>query len=285
MEQLRPFVKWVGGKTQLLPAIASLMPKTYRHYYEPFLGGGALLFHIQPDVAYISDINPVLVQTYRDIRNHPTDFMQATHDIDVLLQVPTFSQQDRNQYYLSCRSAFNKLLREKDYGLKSSALFLFLNKHCFNGLYRTNQRGEFNAPFAYTARNSFQKEHIAAVSRFLSHRGIHLAAQDFALTCALPREGDFVFIDSPYAPLTDNSFVSYTKSGFPASEHVRLALTVRDMAERGVKVMVTNHDTPFIHELYDGFSFRKVPVHRNINCDGAHRYGEEVIITTYPQET
>ena len=114
----------------------------------------------------------------------------------------------------------------------------------------------------------------AVLRRAISQRALYL---DVELM-------DFVFIDSPYAPLTDTSFVSYTKSGFPASEHVRLSLTVRDMAERGVKVMVTNHDTPFIHELYDGFSFRKVPVHRNINCDGKHRYGEEVIITTYPQE-
>lgn len=281
MQDLRPFIKWAGGKTQLLPTLTALMPKSYNRYFEPFLGGGAMLFHLHPEHAYASDINPVLVQTYIDIKERPRELMQMLACIDKLLKVPTLGMADKNDYYIEIRKEYNKLLRKKEYGLQSSALLLFLNKHCFNGLYRTNRKGEFNAPFAYTSRSSFKEENIAAVSKFLKQNSVHLCAQDFAYTCELAEKGDFVFIDSPYAPLTDTSFVGYTQYGFPASEHVRLALIVREMAARGVMVMVTNHNTPFIHELYSDFFFLTVPVHRNINRNGNSRYGEEVIITTY----
>lgn len=281
MKKLRPFVKWAGGKTQLLPAIRERMPKSYRRYIEPFLGGGALLLATRPCDAIASDSNPVLIQAYADIQEHPETVMEKTRHLDHMLQEKQ-TREDQNACYQAIRARFNACLGKGSLNTTSTALFLFLNKHCFNGLYRMNQRGEFNAPFAYTARDSFTEEEILAVSGFLQETKVQLSCCDFGDTCRKAREGDFVFIDSPYAPIGEaKNFVSYTKAGFTEADHRRLAETVRNMAHRGAMVLVTNHDTPLIRKLYEGFPIEKVRVHRNISCDGRNRYGEEVLITTY----
>lgn len=280
MSYLRPFIKWVGGKTQLLSVLENRIPSTYSRYFEPFLGGGALLFSQRPEQAFVSDTNPVLIQAYLDVRDHPQELMRYTHKLDILLQAEGLTQKEQNDYYLGIRETFNAFLKKREYGLQSSGLFLFLNKHAFNGLYRTNRKGAFNAPFAYSIRDSFQAKNILAVSSFLRTHAVSLFCQDFEKTCEDAGKGDFVFFDSPYAPLTDTSFVSYTKEGFSKDDHIRLARLAKKLSDRGASVMVTNHNTPFIRELYDGFSMEAVSVHRNINRDGKNRYGEELIITS-----
>ena len=158
-------------------------------------------------------------------------------------------------------------------------MLVFLNKHCFNGLYRVNGKGLFNVPYNNSIRKSCDRESILAVSRAL--QGVKILTGDFQRTCDLARKGDFVFLDSPYAPLNPTSFEAYTKEGFDLRSHRRLAEVYAELTGRGCFCMLTNHNTELINELYGKYSRRVVPVKRLINSDAKKRTGEEIIITNY----
>ena len=270
-----PFVKWAGGKRQLLPQIKERMPEKYNTYYEPFVGGGAVTFELLPENAVINDINNALVNAYRQICNEPAAFLKAVGKLDSEMW------EDGKEYYYMLREHYNDKMLKSEYDVELAALFVFINKHCFNGLYRVNGRGLFNVPYNNSRRKSVDEDSILAVSKFL--KGVTILEGDFEAACANATEGDFVFIDSPYAPLNPTSFESYTKEGFDMESHKRLARLFDELTERGCHCMLTNHNTELINQLYGdkGYKIDVVSVKRMINSDATNRVGEEVIICNY----
>lgn len=270
-----PFVKWAGGKRQLLPQIKERMPEKYNNYYEPFVGGGAVTFELMPANALINDINKALINAYRQICNAPEAFLKAVKKLDAKMW------EDGKEYYYSLRERYNDKLMKAEYDIELAALFVFINKHCFNGLYRVNGKGLFNVPYNNSRRPSVDEGVIMAVSRYL--QGVIITDGDFEEACKDAGKGDFVFMDSPYAPLNPTSFESYTKEGFDIESHKRLAKLFDELTDRGCYCMLTNHNTDLISELYGnkGCRIDVVSVKRMINSDTSNRVGEEVIICNY----
>ena len=270
-----PFVKWAGGKRQLIPQIRERMPEKYNNYYEPFVGGGAVLFELQPANALINDINKALINTYNIICNEADAFLEAVNRLDEEMW------EDGKKYYYSVREHYNDKLMKSEYDVELAALFVFINKHCFNGLYRVNGKGLFNVPYNNSRRTSADENVIREVSKYL--KGVKIINGDFEEACKDAKKGDFVFIDSPYAPLNPTSFESYTKEGFDIESHKRVAKLYDELTARGCYCMLTNHNTELINELYGnkGYKIDVVSVKRMINSDASNRVGEEVIICNY----
>ena len=270
-----PFVKWAGGKRQLIPQIRERMPEKYNDYYEPFVGGGAVIFDLLPANALINDINKALINTYRTICNEPDTFLKEVNRLD------NDMWEDGKKYYYSIREHYNDKLMRSEYDVELATLFVFINKHCFNGLYRVNGKGLFNVPYNNSRRVSVDEDVIIATSEYL--RGVTIIDGDFEQACKNAKKGDFVFIDSPYAPLNPTSFESYTKEGFDIESHRRLARLYDELTKRGCYCMLTNHNTELINDLYGnkGYTIDVVSVKRMINSDASNRVGEEVIICNY----
>jgi DNA adenine methylase len=273
--EIVPFVKWAGGKRQLLSKIQERIPENYNHYFEPFVGGGAVFFGTQPSKALINDINKALINTYQRICDSPKEFLSEVNKIDSEMW------EDGKQYYYTIREHYNDKLMKSEYDVELAALFVFLNKHCFNGLYRVNGKGLFNVPYNNSRRVSVNGDSIIEISKYL--QGITIIDGDFEDACRDARKGDFVFLDSPYAPLNPTSFESYTKEGFDIESHKRLAELYDELTTRGCYCMLTNHNTDLINELYGnkGYKIDVVSVRRMINSDASNRVGEEVIICNY----
>lgn len=270
-----PFVKWAGGKRQLIPQIRERMPEKYNDYYEPFVGGGAVIFALLPANALINDINKALINTYRTICNESDAFLKEVNRLDNDIW------EDGKKYYYSIREHYNDKLMRSEYDVELAALFVFINKHCFNGLYRVNGKGLFNVPYNNSRRVSIDEEAIMAASKYL--KGVTIIDGDFEQACKNAKKGDFVFIDSPYAPLNPTSFEYYTKEGFDIESHKRLAKLYDELTARGCYCMLTNHNTELINELYGNKDYKidVVSVKRMINSDASNRVGEEVIICNY----
>ncbi len=270
-----PFVKWAGGKRQLLPQIKERMPEKYNNYFEPFVGGGAVVFELQPEKALINDVNKALINVYKQICNAPQEFLQVVNKLDAEMW------KDGKKYYYFLREHYNDKLMKSEYDVELAALFVFLNKHCFNGLYRVNGKGLFNVPYNNSRRVSIDEKTIMDTSKYL--RKVTIIDGDFEKACKDAKKGDFIFFDSPYAPLNPTSFESYTKEGFDIESHKRLARYFDELTARGCYCMLTNHNTEFINELYSGKGYKidVVKVKRMINSDAKNRVGEEVIICNY----
>jgi DNA adenine methylase len=280
---IAPFVKWAGGKRQLLPQIKERMPKQYNNYFEPFVGGGAAIFELQPANALINDINKALINAYRQICNSPEAFVKAVKKLDeemVEKRMEVFCK----EYYYSLREHYNDKLMKAEYDVELAALFVFINKHCFNGLYRVNGKGLFNVPYNNSRRASADEKAIMETSEYL--KGVTIIDGDFEAACKNAKKGDFIFLDSPYAPLNPTSFESYTKEGFDIESHKRLAKLFDELTVRGCYCMLTNHNTDLINDLYGGKGYKidVVSVKRMINSDASNRVGEEVIICNYERE-
>ena len=271
---MKPLLKWAGGKTQLLPVIRELLPASFNRYFEPFLGGAAVLLALEPERPVVNDLNPELVNLYVQVRDSPLAFMDALMHLDARHE----ASPDTRTHFHEARDDFNSHLGERT--PEQAARLVFLNKHCFNGLYRVNAKGRFNVPFNNKrSGSSFDRDNVLAVSACL--RRATILEGDFENAASGAQQGDFVFFDSPYAPLNPASFTDYTKEGFALEDHERLARLFRRLADQGVFCMLTNHDTPLVRELYRGFAQRVVPVARHINANGDGRRGVEVIVTSY----
>lgn len=270
-----PFVKWAGGKRQLLTQIKERMPEKYNNYFEPFVGGGAVAFALLPENALINDINKALINAYRQICNAPEVFLTAIKTLDNEMW------EDGKEYYYFLREHYNDKLMKTEFDVELAALFVFINKHCFNGLYRVNGKGLFNVPYNNSRRVSVDENLIMEISEYL--QSVKIMDGDFEVACKEAKGGDFVFIDSPYAPLKPTSFESYTKEGFDIESHKRLAKLFDELTARGCYCMLTNHNTDLINELYGnkGYRIDIVSVKRMINSDASNRVGEEVIICNY----
>lgn len=273
--QIHPFVKWAGGKRQLLGEIRTRLPKTYEKYYEPFVGGGAVYFDLAPHDATINDINSSLINAYCQIRNNPHNVMSILDKLDK----EQSECEDAKTYYYGIRDRYNACITSDSYDALTAALLIFINKHCFNGLYRVNAKGRFNVPYNGSTHASYTRENILGLSEILSNTTI--TNDDFEIACANAKANDFIFFDSPYAPIKSDTFEAYTKEGFSRDEHIRLAHLYHTLSSRGCYCMLTNHNTPFIRELYNDFNIDVVAVRRAINSDASKRTGTEVIITNY----
>ena len=275
-----PFVKWAGGKRQLLSQIKERMPEKYNNYYEPFVGGGAVIFGLLPENALINDINKALMNAYKQICNEPVAFLREVNALDAAMEEKETEELGK-KYYYNLREHYNDKMIMAEYDVELAALFVFINKHCFNGLYRVNAKGLFNVPYNNSRRVSVNEEVVMNVSQYLQR--ITIIDGDFEKACIGAGKGDFVFLDSPYAPLNPTSFESYTKEGFDIESHKRLAKLYDELTARGCYCMLTNHNTDLINELYGnkGYRIDVVSVKRMINSDASNRVGEEVIICNY----
>lgn len=272
--KMKPIIKWAGGKGQLISKLRERMPKSFDKYYEPFVGGGAFLFDLIPEAAVINDINKELINMYICVRDNLEELIDTLKKIDL-----SHEERYKEFYYLSRYKYNNKILHQK-YDVEMAALFIYLNKHCFNGLYRVNSKGLFNVPFNNKkSGKSFEEKNLREISDYLKR--VQINNGDFAEILDDAKKGDFVFFDSPYAPLNDTSFESYTKNGFSQEEHIRLANMFKELSARGVYCMLTNHNTELIHNLYSEFNYEVVSVKRMINSDTSNREGQEVIITNF----
>lgn len=268
-----PFLKWVGGKRQLLDRITQRLPEKINRYYEPFFGGGSVFFHLGIKHSTINDINKSLMNTYTQVRDFPDEVMELLSTYDEVIV-------DRGKdYYYEQRDLFNKKLVNEEYDIEMSSLFIFINKHCFNGVYRVNSKGLYNVPYNNSTGKSFDRDNILSVSSSLKNTKIMCG--DFEVVCDDCKEGDFIYFDSPYVPLNDTSFESYTKEGFSKENHIRLSELYKRLSEKGCNCMLSNHNTPFVQELYKDFRVEVVDVKRYVNSDSSNRKGEEVIITNY----
>lgn len=270
-----PFVKWAGGKRQLLDRISDRLPKHFNRYFEPFVGGGAVLFELHPEQAVINDINTSLINAYKVVRDYPDEFIRCVNQYDAGIK------DNIDEYYYEMRQRYNDMLMREEYDEKMAALFVFINKHCFNGLYRVNGNGLFNVPCNHSNGTSLDADNIHCVSGYLQN--VTILNGDFEVACVNAQAGDFIFFDSPYAPLNPTSFESYTKEGFSVEDHKRLADLYAELTNRGCYCMLTNHNTDFINTLYGnkGYTIEEVDVKRFINSDASNRKGKEVIIRNY----
>lgn len=277
MEKLKitPFVKWAGGKKQLLPKLKDRMPKIYNTYYEPFIGGGALFLDIQPQNAIINDVNAQLLNVYRQLQNNVESVISILKTLD--------SVNCDKEHYLKMREAYNKKIISNILDAECAALMIWINKHCFNGLYRVNSKGLFNVPYNNKVSGaSMNEENLRGIATYLSSKSIEIREGDFEDACKAVMPGDFVYFDSPYIPVSKTaSFTDYTKDGFSYEEHCRLADVFKRLDSVGAKVMLSNNNVDLVYDLYDGFNIESIGVKRAINSDASKRTGKEVIITNY----
>lgn len=271
-----PFVKWAGGKRQMLSLLINLMPKEFNTYYEPFVGGGALFFSVNAKKKVIGDINKILISTYLTVRDNLPDFLSELEKIYKEFN----DSSDKGLFYAEVRNDFNKAKRNSCLNTRNNAEFVFLNKACYNGLYRENSNGEFNVPFnKNTNLKTFDIFRIEENSRHL--QGTEIICGDFQAVCKSAKKNDFIFFDSPYDVINQNTFKMYVKSGFSIDDHVRLANLFKEKSDLGCYCMLTNHDTPLIRELYKNYKIQEINVRRSINRNHNQRIGKELIITNY----
>jgi DNA adenine methylase len=264
-----PIVKWVGGKTRLLPALLSRLPATYGRYFEPFAGGAALFFRLRPRAAVLNDFNADLVATYRAV----------ARDADaVIRRLDVHRRHHAEAHYYDVRARWNDRAVSWS-AVDRAAAFIYLNKTCFNGLWRVNRGGAFNVPMGrYVDPPICVPDALRAASRVLARADLRTG--DYRAAVADAAAGDLVYFDPPYDPVsTTASFTSYTKAAFGPDQQRELAELARGLVARGCKVVLSNSDTPFVRSLYKGFRVDRVQCARAINCNAAKRGDvDEVIV-------
>ena len=268
-----PFLKWVGGKRQLMPAIMELVPKEMTTYFEPFVGGGAVLFHLQPKTAVVNDFNAELINVYRVVK---TNVDELIVDLRKHLNEETYFYQIRGLD----RTPEFKFLTD----VERASRIIYLNKTCFNGLYRVNQAGEFNAPFGkYKTPNIVNEPTLRAVHQYLNAHDIELLNTDYATVLQRASKNSFVYLDPPYYPLTPSAnFTGYVQGGWDEQDQIRLRQTCDELHQRGIKFLQSNSASNFIKEQYGHYTVSMVKAIRSINSNGEKR-GEidEVLIRNY----
>ena len=273
--QMKPFVKWAGGKGQLIEKLLAKVPHEFNRYYEPFVGGGALLLALAPEKATINDTNEQLINVFNQLQSNIEDVMAVIRELDSV-------ECNKERYYV-IREQYNKKIIANELDEECAGLMIWMNKHCFNGLYRVNKKGLFNVPFNNkSTKKSFDEDNLRHIGEYLRKNKVNISCMDFEKICSRVRAGDFVYFDSPYLPISMTAnFTDYTAAGFSMYDHERLAALFQKLTDKGAKVMLTNHNVPLIKELYRGFHIEEVDVKRLINSDANKRTGKEVIITNY----
>lgn len=268
----KPVIKWVGGKRQLINDIKRLLPKKYNRYFEPFIGGGALFFDLKHTNAFINDYNPELTNLYKILRDNPQELMS---DLDKHI--------NESEYYYELRVLDRDVKKFKKLTLvERASRFIYLNKSGFNGLYRVNSKGECNVPFGKQKNpRYYDAKNIMSCSELL--KDTEITTGDFENIKEHIKEGDFVYFDPPYVPLSEtSSFTGYTDKGFDEDMQLRLRELCDYIEELGAYFMLSNSDTPYVKELYEGYKFHIVEATRSINSKASGRGKiKEVIVTNY----
>jgi len=273
-----PVLKWVGGKRQLLPEIRKRIPKKYKVYYEPFLGGGAVLFDLQPKKAIVNDLNSELINVYKTIKSFPTELVE---------ELRKFSN-DEETFYNIRNIDRDKTKYQELSNIQKAARIIYLNKTCFNGLYRVNNAGEFNSPFGrYKNPNIVNDKTIYAVSKYFNTADITFKNGDFEECIKEIQKDSFVYLDPPYDPISKTSnFTGYNQGGFSDEEQIRIKNMCDRLNENGIKFLLSNSATPFIKELYKDYIIDIVSAKRSVNSKADKRGEiEEVLIRNYDINT
>ena len=274
-ESVKPFLRWAGGKTRSTPFLRDLLPPNFSSidiYYEPFLGAGSLFFHLGPQKAVLSDNNKDLIGCYRVAQENPDLISECLNQ---------HLAKTCEEYYYKMRHKYNNTKPS----ISKAALFIYLNKTCFNGLWRVNKKGEFNVPYGFKeppclpSKEDLRKTSLALSNANLLHKDYREAVKD-------AKKGDFVYFDPPYPPLNGTSyFTHYTKERFTKEDHVKLALLAKELTKRDCYALISNADIPFIRSLYEGaFNICELEVTRWIRADGKRYKVREVAITNYDVE-
>jgi DNA adenine methylase len=274
---VKPFLKWAGGKRQLLPEIRRYLPQKFQGtYYEPFVGGGAVLFDYQPQKAVINDSNPELINCYEVIRDFLEDLIeklrehQANHSEDYYYEMRGW---DRQKGYPGSRS-----------NIERAARIIFLNKTCYNGLFRVNSQGQFNVPFGRQKNpNLFDEAVLKAINKYLNKKQVSILNKDFENALETAKKGDFIYFDPPYDPVSSTaSFTGYDINGFNRKEQCRLKEVVDDLHARGCNFLLSNAYTDFIEDLYCDYQQIKISATRAINSNGLKRGKvDEILVKNY----
>ena len=268
--QAKPILKWAGGKTQMLGDLIPKVPTSYGRYIEPFFGGGAMFFALQPVNAVVGESNPELINMYRQVADHVDDVINYLKEYE-----------NTSEMFYAVRSLEWTSLPKAE----AAARTIFLNKTCFNGLYRVNKQGRFNVPFGkYKNPKICDEDGLRAASEVL--KKAEILCGDYLLVLEhYAQPGDFVFLDPPYLPTSEYSdFKRYTKEQFYEEDHVELAKMIMTLHERGCHVILTNSNHPLVHELYAPFTIDVIQTKRYISCNGSTRKGEDVIVTIPPKQ-
>lgn len=268
-DRVKPILKWAGGKSQMLDVLLSKVPSHYGKYIEPFFGGGALFFALRPENAVIADSNPELVNLYAQIRDH----------VEEVITVLTGYKNEQDQF-LKVRSLDWTKLSPVD----AAARTIYLNKTCFNGLYRVNRKGQFNTPFGkYKNPKICDAQALREASKTLQNATI--ACGDYAAVLAEhAKPGDFVFLDPPYIPVSEYSdFKRYTKEQFEISDHSRLAVEFSRLHSLGCHLLLTNSNHPLVHDLYGQYEIQVIPTKRSVACRASSRMGEDTLVIAEPE--
>jgi len=274
---MQPFVKWAGGKRLIMNKLLEFKPKNFKTYYEPFVGGGALLLELEPKHAVINDSNKELIYVYKCLRNKRL--------YDKMAEFCKIHEKNHSEeYYYRIRDLDRhpRKFAKETISFKASRC-LYLNKACFNGLYRVNGKGYFNVPSAQRTKvKCFDDENMKELYDYFHKRKPVILNKDFELAVKTAKAGDFVYFDPPYDVVGEQSFTSYTKCGFGRDEQTRLRDLIKKLTEKGVLVMASNANTDFIRDLYKDFNIHVIEAKRMINSKGDGRGAvEEVIITNY----
>lgn len=272
---LKPVTKWVGGKRQLLPVLHQYLPKQFNRYFEPFVGGGALLFDLAPAQATINDANGELMNVYQVIK----DNQQA-----LIEQLQRLAIQNSKDFYLHIRALDRSDVYETLTDVQKAARLLYMLRVDYNGMYRVNSHNQFNVPYGRQKNPTIvNANNIMAVHDYFVSNDVEMCHGDFEDAVVSAQAGDLVYFDPPYVPLNPtSSFTSYTKDNFGDAEQKRLAKCVGELSKKGVYVMLSNSDTPYVRDLYGQFSIHTVQAMRSVNANGKHRGKvNEVLVTNY----
>ncbi len=274
MIKAKPFIKWVWWKRQLIKQFQKLFPKKFNNYHEPFLWGWAVFFNLQKEQSFLSDVNEELINVYQVIKKEPKKLIKFLETLEykkeVFLELRAW---DRLEWWLK---KFSKIER--------AGRFIYLNRTCFNWLYRVNSKGQFNVPFwKYSNPDFVQKENILNTSKLLNKTKAQIKLQSFEDVLKNTKKGDFVYFDPPYDVLNESAnFTSYDKSWFWQDMQKKLAEVFIKLDKKWCKIMLSNHNTPFIREIYKWFDFNIVKARRNINSNGGKRGEvEEIVVRNY----
>ncbi|KAA8667301.1 DNA adenine methylase [Clostridium sp. MT-14] len=270
---VQPFVKWVGGKRQLIKEISKYIPKGNYKYYEPFVGGGAIFFDLQPKNAVINDYNSELINTYNVIKNNVEEL------IEYLKTYP-----NDEEFYYNMRESDRKKEYENWSEIKKASRFIYLNKTCYNGLYRVNQAGYFNTPFGrYKNPNIVNDVVLKAVSKFLNENNIVIKSGDYKEVLKGIKKNSFVYLDPPYDPVSHSSnFTGYTMGGFGKDQQIELKEVCDELNKKKIKFLLSNSNTEFIRNLYNNYNIEIVNANRSINSIASKRGEvEEVLVRNY----
>lgn len=269
---IKPFLRWAGGKTSSIPFLKSHLPKNFlsiKNYYEPFLGAGSLFFSLTPNHAILSDLNRDLTECYKAIKKDSALISKY---------LSQHKKKNSKNYYKEMRIKYNR----SKYSISKAALFIYLNKTCFNGIWRVNKKGEFNVPYGHKEPPSLpSKEQFKNIVQVLSKAEIYNL--DYKEAVKKAGNGDFIYLDPPYPPLNKTSkFAHYTKERFSKEDHEEVAEVSRELSKKGCLVMISNSSIDFIRSLYkEDFNIYELEVWRWIRADGKRYKIKEVVITNY----